>query len=156
MASSKATELLNQAPWHAKPIHQPSNRWLKKPLVWLQQPHPAVVLLCIMVFDMVFYVSCAVAKFQAMSEFRKTLPTMDSGGEATRDQVQGAVVVGVPVAFSQKRMMTAFQTLCRIISHPCSTINQNWCGKTRPTERFISVFSSNSRQVLSNMNEAFL
>lgn len=55
VASSKATELLNQAPWYAKAIHQPSNRWLKKPLVWLQQPHPAVVLLCIMVFDMVFY-----------------------------------------------------------------------------------------------------
>ena len=44
-----------------------------------------------------------------------------------------------------ERMMTAFQTLCRIISHPCSTINQNWCGKTRPTERFISVLSSNSQ-----------
>ena len=41
--------------------------------------------------------SCAVAKFQAMSEFRKTLPTMDSGGEATRDQVRGAVVAGVPL-----------------------------------------------------------
>lgn len=66
-------------------------------------------------------------------------------GKLHETRCRGAVVVGVPVAFSQKRMMTAFQTLCRIISHPCSTINQNWCGKTRPTERFISVFSSNSQ-----------
>ena len=27
--------------------------------------------------------------FEAMSDFRKTLPAMDSGGEATRDQVRG-------------------------------------------------------------------